>query len=293
MALTTIQYGYKNLQYDSNVGLLTWINNIYVMGQGSLETPSATTVVFRDDLTGQQEAVSDAGIPLPLDTILACNVLATGSIMSVEYHIHPIATVPTESDTFLFVAFNKAGEVSNKYSQPWNYETQIFTESKTYTDTQRRTDQEIIDLVTDAGVSLANYQEALTQRIGAIIDEAMGSNEINDALDRMKASWSAMQLSGDKMAELEAQFLNNLTTNVINSAITTGTQSMLTEKQGVLADRQTLGFDDNLLVKAGEQYGNTIALINSGSSNANPANWQNFDNVSQELVERSKGNRPT
>jgi len=289
MALTSINYGYKNLQYDSNSGKLTWVNNLYVMGQGELASINATTVLYRDDLTGQLEAVNDSGVPLPLDTILVANIIAVGAILSVEYHVYPIASAPIETDIEIYVAWNRAGEVYNKYSQPWDYETKIFNEAKTYSDSTRRTDQDIIDIVTDAGVELSDYQTALTERIEAIINQAMGSKEIKEAIDKMKTSWDKMVLSGDKKAELEAEFMNNLITNVINNAIQTAASSMLTQQQAELAKRQKKGFDDNLLVKANEAYGNTIALINSGSSNANPANWQNFDNTTAELVERSKG----
>lgn len=289
MALTTINYGYKNLQYDSNVGKLTWVNNLYVLGQGELESISASTVVYRDDIAGGLEAVNETGVPLPLDTVLVANIIASGSILGVEYHVYPVATVPTESDTNIYVAWNRAGEVMNKYSQPWNYETSIYNESKAYTDNRRRTDQEIIDLVTDAGVAISDYQTAFTERIEAIIDKAMGSKQIQDAIDKMKASWDKMQLTGDDRARLEAEFMNNLTSGVIQNAIQTGATSMLTQQQAELAKRQKLGFDDNLLVKAGEQQGNTIALINSGSSNATPANWTDFQSIINELVARSKG----
>ena len=100
--------------------------------------------------------------------------------------------------------------------------------------------------------------------------------------------WKCMKLSGDKMAELEAQFMNSLTSNVINNAINVASQSMLTQQQAELAKAQKQGFADNLLVKANEAYGNTIALINSGSSNATPANWSKFDTTTNELVARSK-----
>lgn len=289
MALTTINYGYKNLQFNPNDGKITWVNNLYVMGQGELEKPSASTVLYRDDLAGGLEAVNDSGVPMPLDTILVANIVAIGTILGVEYHIYPINTVPSETDTQVYVAWNRIGEVSNKYSQPWDYEAQIVLEAKTYSDSIRRTDQQIIDIVTDAGVQLADYEQVLTGRIGAIIEKGMSTQEIETAFEKMKKSWDGMNLTGEKRAELEANFYNNLTSNVINSAITTGAQSMLTQQQAELAKRQKRGYDDNLLVKANESYGNTIALINSGSSNANPANWQNYDNTSQELVERSKG----
>ena len=287
--LTSINYGYKNLVYDGNIGKITWVNNLYVIGQGELATPSATTVVYRDDLGGSQEAINEQGIPLPIDTVLCAEIISVASVLNVEYHIHPISGVPTETDTFVYVAWNRIGDVSNKYSQPWNYETRIANEAKEYADSIRRTDQEIIDLVTDAGLEIADYEERLAGRINKIVETAMGNDSVTEAIDKMFKSWENMQLSGDKLAQLQADFYNQLTTTTINNAVQTASQSMLTEEQVNLTKRQTKGFDDNLLVKANTAYGNTIALINSGSSNATPANWDKFDQTTEELVRRSKG----
>ena len=121
MALNSINYGYKNLQYDTNSGKLTWVNNLYVIGQGELASINATTILYRDDLTAQLEAVNESGIPLPLDTILVANITAVSAVLSVEYHVYPVASAPIATYIEIYIAWNRAGDVSNKYSQHWAY----------------------------------------------------------------------------------------------------------------------------------------------------------------------------
>lgn len=288
MALSVI-YGSKNVIYDMSQGKITWGNPLAVLSKGGIGTPVSSDVLIRDDLGGTSEAMSNDGVPLPLDKCIVYKIVSVATNLVGEYHVHNIYdTGIVEDDSNIILFANVGGLICYRSGDIYNPLETAESNSKSYTDSAVRTDQEIIDVVTDHGVTVSDYGVATAQRIKVIIDETMKNDSIIDAKDELIKSFDDMGLSGDVKAKMESEFMTELTRTVITTAMQVGSSSMLTQKQGELAQRQKEGFNDNLLVKANDSLGGVLGLTNSGTGNSVGTVVTSYSNTIEDLITRSK-----
>lgn len=288
MSLAVV-YGSKNIVYNVALGKITWNNPLAVIANGGIATPSASNILYRQDLGGQLEALNDDGIPLPIDTCLVYKVTSVAINLAGEFHVHSIydtGIVEDASNVILF--YNNGGEVGLRSGGIYNPLQTAENAGIAYTDANIRTDQQIIDVVTSAGVTVSDYGTALAARIQVIIDQTMTNSSIADMKAELLTSFDNMGLDGQDRAKAEAEFMTQLTTTVISTAMNTGSQSMLTQKQGDLAVRQKEGFNDNLLVKANDSLGGALGLINSGTGSTVGSMVESYSNTISDLISRSK-----
>ncbi len=288
MSLAVV-YGSQNVVFNVAQGKITWNNPLAVVANGGIAMPSSTDILYRQDLGGGLEALNDDGVPLPINTILLYKITSVASNLAGEYHVHSIYDTGIVEDTSNVILFyNNNGEVGFRNGGIYNPLDTATTSANSYTDSSVRTDQEIIDVVTGAGVTISDYGQALAERIQIIIDETMKNGSIADAKTDLSTSFDEMGLSGDDKAKMEAEFMTTLTTTVIQNAMNTGSQSMLTQKQGDLAVRQKEGFNDNLLVKANDSLGGALGLINSGTGSTVGTMVESYSNTISDLISRSQ-----
>ena len=290
MALSVI-YGSKNVIYNLSVGKITWGNPLAVLSKGGIHTPNSTDVLIRDDLGGGSEAMNDEGVPLPLDKCIVYKITSVADNLAGEYHIHNIYdTGIVEDDSNIILFANVGGLVCYRSGDIYNPLEAAEASAKSYTDSSVRTDQEIIDVVTAHGISVNDYGVATAERIKIIIDKTMQNDAINDAKNDLIQSFNDMGLPGDVKAKMESEFMTELTRTVITTAMQVGSSSMLTQKQGELAQRQKEGFNDNLLVKANDSLGGVLGLTNSGTGNTVGTVVSSYSSTISDLITRSKRN---
>lgn len=283
-------YGYKNTTYNIATGKISWGTPLSVISKGAILTPTSTDTLWRDDLGGQAEALSDDGIPLPEGTILTYIITNVAPVLTGEYHVKNIYDSSIiEDDTNIILYARNNGEVSFRNGVRFDIAEATESTSASYADSIRRTDQQIVDIVTSHGVTVSDYGTALAERIKTIIDKTMQNQSINDAKNKLMQEFNELGLDGAEKAKLESQFTLQLTESVIKSAMEIGSRSMLTQKQGELAERQKEGFNDNLLVKANESLGSVLGLTNSGTGNSLGAVVNDYSNTVKDLITRSKG----
>ena len=288
MSLAVV-YGSQNIVYNVGASKISWNNPLAVIANGGIATPTSTDILYREDLGGGLEAMNDDGVPLPLNTVLVYKITSVASNLAGEFYVHSIydtGIVEDASNVILF--YNYGGEIGLRNGGIYNPLTTATGLANSYTDSSVRTDQQIIDVVTDHGVEISDYGQALATRIGLIIDDVMENKSIVKVQTDLNAFFDTFALDGADKAKLQSEFTAQLTTTVINTAMQVGSQSMLTQKQGELATRQKEGFNDNLLVKANDSLGGVLGLVNSGTSNTIGSIVESYSGTITDLVNRSQ-----